>query len=227
MKLPQALVFDLDGTLVDSDRLYSSALRTIGIDPEGNEFLSARERAKTKTVAGHVSARNRLLYFKEILLAHGAYSHSELVRWMEEYEKALCDEIGREWQRLQRPALFRKIRARFPIALLTNETTRMQTLKCATLDPDGQLFPIVITSEEIGVEKPDPKGFRLVASTLGVTPEDCWMVGDSLSMDIEPAHRLGMTTVWTQEFAQQKLEVSPFSSYCIENLESLISMLQL
>lgn len=229
---PKALIFDLDDTLVDSNGAYARGLVKIGIDPDGEEFRSARKRAKSKihdvaTAVPHVSSRNRLLYFKELLTARGTYGHAALIDLVARYEMAVCEDMARQWRALKRESLFDRITARFPIAVVSNETTRMQTLKCAAIDPQTRWFKTLITSEEIGVEKPNPKGFLLAASLLGVKPEECWMIGDSHAMDMVSGSGLGMTTVWSQEFAPQKLAKTDFCSYCIENLDSLATLLGL
>ncbi len=52
----------------------------------------------------------------------------------------------------------------------------------------------VVTSEEIGVNKPDPKLFLTAAQRLGVRPEDTVMIGDSWK-DIEGARNAGMKAI--------------------------------
>jgi putative hydrolase of the HAD superfamily len=59
----------------------------------------------------------------------------------------------------------------------------------------GHLFDNVTISGIAGVEKPDPGIFRLALDDAGVNPEDAAHVGDSPSLDAEPAAALGMTPV--------------------------------
>lgn len=58
------------------------------------------------------------------------------------------------------------------------------------------LVDFLVTSEELGVEKPDPRLFALCAEKAGVPPKDCAFVGDSLEKDALAARRAGMAGVW-------------------------------
>ena len=55
-------------------------------------------------------------------------------------------------------------------------------------------FDTVVTSEEIGVNKPDPKLFLVATERLGVKPEDTVMIGDSWK-DIEGARNARMKAI--------------------------------
>jgi HAD superfamily hydrolase (TIGR01549 family) len=196
---PKALILDLDGTLFDSNRIYSEALKACGINPEGNPFLSARSQVK-KRLSGHTSARNRLLYFKEMLSAEGTYSPESLLQLIEAYEKALIELIRKEWITLHREALLGRIVQKYPIVLLTNENTRTQILKVSAIDPKATYFKHLITSEELGSEKPASVMFQAALKLLNLEPAECAMIGDSFSDDILPALKLGMNAIWTTEF---------------------------
>jgi putative hydrolase of the HAD superfamily len=54
---------------------------------------------------------------------------------------------------------------------------------------------IVVTSEEVGVEKPDKKIFEHAINELGLLPTECVMVGDRLDTDIAGGKGVGMYTV--------------------------------
>jgi HAD superfamily hydrolase (TIGR01662 family) len=56
-------------------------------------------------------------------------------------------------------------------------------------------FETVITSVDVGVQKPDLRMFQAVLTALNLAPEHCVMVGNNISRDIEPALQLGMSTV--------------------------------
>ena len=60
---------------------------------------------------------------------------------------------------------------------------------------DG-FFDAWAISEELGVEKPDPRIFEHALTQTGVTPQRAVMVGDRLDYDIVPARAAGMRGVW-------------------------------
>jgi len=62
----------------------------------------------------------------------------------------------------------------------------------------SRLFKVKVISSEFGIEKPDPRIFRLAMGLAAVScPKDCIMVGDRLDTDIRPANALGMKTIRT------------------------------
>ncbi|MCE7060988.1 HAD family hydrolase [Dyadobacter sp. CY343] len=57
-------------------------------------------------------------------------------------------------------------------------------------------FQDVIESAVVGVRKPDPQIYQLGIDSLGFEPEECVVVGDSFSKDIQPARQLGCQAIW-------------------------------
>jgi FMN phosphatase YigB (HAD superfamily) len=54
---------------------------------------------------------------------------------------------------------------------------------------------IVVPTEQM---KPDPGAYQAIVDKWNVSPEQCWVLGDSLLKDLEPASRLGMGTIWAR-----------------------------
>lgn len=62
-----------------------------------------------------------------------------------------------------------------------------------------ELFDAMSVSEEVGVQKPDPRMFRAALDRLGVAEADYGrvvMVGNHLGRDIKGANGLGLVSVW-------------------------------
>lgn len=53
----------------------------------------------------------------------------------------------------------------------------------------------VFTSRELQAQKPDPELYRRAARSAGISPEEAVMVGNDLKKDIEPAKKVGMSTI--------------------------------
>jgi len=51
-------------------------------------------------------------------------------------------------------------------------------------------------SYTVGASKPNLKIFQYALSTLRIHPATSWMIGDNVLKDLEPAKKLGLTTVW-------------------------------
>lgn len=59
----------------------------------------------------------------------------------------------------------------------------------------GGLVDVPVAAFLHGVEKPDPAAFQIALDGLGVSPEDCWFVGDHPEFDAVASQVLGMTAV--------------------------------
>lgn len=82
-----------------------------------------------------------------------------------------------------------------PLALLTNGGSDVQRRKINKFNL-GQYFTQILIEGEISVGKPHPRVFRRALRRLGVSPSHVWMVGDQLETDVWPAQELGMTGIW-------------------------------
>jgi putative hydrolase of the HAD superfamily len=59
-------------------------------------------------------------------------------------------------------------------------------------------FDEIITSEDFGVKKPDPKPYRRALEVLGTKADETLMVGDWPDRDIKGAKGVGMLTAWAK-----------------------------
>ena len=84
------------------------------------------------------------------------------------------------------------------LGLITNGSVRMQSgkLECLALAPS---FDAVLISDLEGVAKPDPEIFRRALERLGTTPEHAIFVGDHPDVDVAGARRAGMKAVWRRD----------------------------
>ena len=57
-------------------------------------------------------------------------------------------------------------------------------------------FELWNVSEDVGLEKPDPRLFAGAVAAAGVPAERTVMVGDRLDRDVRPARAAGMRTIW-------------------------------
>lgn len=219
------LVFDLDDTLIPSERIYPVALKRVGVDPAG-DYRNARQAVKDALPEGHTSARSRLLYFKRWLEARAEFSSARLLELTEAYERALAAEISAFWTP-ERSRILTSLAASYDLCLLTNENLRTQMIKVRAFDPNGELFPRILTSEEAGVEKPHSAIFDLLERRMG--PRPYTMIGDHARNDMAPALARGWKAVQTVEFLspEEQATLGP-ESKCprIEHLRDLVYILK-
>ena len=82
--------------------------------------------------------------------------------------------------------------------ILTNGIIEQAVQAIRALGLSAGQFKEIITSEQTGVNKPDPAGFLYIMDRTGKSASAHLMVGDRDEVDIEPAKKLGMKTcfVW-------------------------------
>ena len=82
-----------------------------------------------------------------------------------------------------------------PLGIITNGSEAQQREKLRRLEILDR-FSAVITSETVGVAKPDEKIFAVAADQFGVPVSACVMVGDDWACDVEGGRQAGMAAVW-------------------------------
>jgi len=193
----QGILFDLDDTLIPSEEIYIQGLRYAHARLGEEKRLSwpaflryyRQARALVKSRLGeNPAARNRVLYFKELVELIFGSSHPALTL-------ALFHAYNRAWRSIDATAV-REIAARlvrhYPLGIITNQVTLMQLQKMARIDPQGKLFKVLVTAEEAGVEKPRIPIYRLACRRLGVPAARILLVGDSWQADVRGGLRAGM-----------------------------------
>ena len=81
------------------------------------------------------------------------------------------------------------------IAILTNGFTEAQYRKLRSTGLDRYIQRMVI-SDEIGIQKPDPRIFRYAEMATGATPESAIMIGDNPDNDIQGALDAGWNAIY-------------------------------
>ncbi len=108
------------------------------------------------------------------------------------------------YQRLRRPVpgapeAVRRLGRRTRIGVVTNNTVAEQTEKLRFLGLGDVVDPLV-TSEEVGWAKPDPRIFAAALRRGRALPSEAIMVGDSWTGDVEGARSAGIRPVWFNRF---------------------------
>ena len=80
-------------------------------------------------------------------------------------------------------------------------------------------------SDQIGINKPNPKLYQVALHALGLEPERVMYVGDNPRNDIEPPKSLGMITVWAR-ISGRHVDCPTAPDHTIESFEDLRSLLR-
>lgn len=180
-----ALIFDLDGTLVESlpgiAASLNRALALHGLPGHGDA-----------AVRGFIGDGARMLVTRALATGTAAL-HLESVL------QCFAEDYSASWQQGTRPydginALLSVLRARsVPLAVLSNKPHAFTTQIVAKLFPDNT-FAVVLGNRKGLPHKPDPTGALEIAATLGIAPEKCVLIGDS-TMDLDTAQNAGMASI--------------------------------
>lgn len=87
-------------------------------------------------------------------------------------------------------ALGQVARTGVKLGIISNWDTRLRTLyNRFALD---RMFPVLVCSAEVEVDKPDPEIFRVACTAAGVRPGEAVHIGDDPVNDVEGANRAGL-----------------------------------
>lgn len=165
---PSAVLFDLDGTLVDSERLWLDTIRLrleIAGTPVTPELLAGFEGLASVDAARALSRTIGLSAHESVVAA--------------ELEDLTIDAFaGRlPWIRGAEEALSSLRRDGIPVALVTSSTRRWVDAveESVRLGP----FDAVVTADDVQHTKPHPEPYLRAAALLGLDPRACLVFEDS------------------------------------------------
>lgn len=167
-KPPLAVLWDMDGTLVDTEPYWIAAEFDI-VEMHGGTW--SHEHAKALVGSDLIDSG-------EYIRRHGGVDRSP-----EEIVEMLLDRVVarvREevpWRPGARELLGHVREARIDTALVTMSWKRFSDEVVACL-PTGS-FTVSVTGDEVARGKPHPDPYLLAAERLGVRPEDCVAIEDS------------------------------------------------
>ena len=210
------LVFDLDGTLVDSTLDLANSVNAtrvhLGLEP-----------LPIPIVASYVGNGAPVLVRKSIGPDAGEeqldYALTYFLSWyrdhMLEHTRPYPGVID---------ALDALAAAGQKMAVLTNKPVRFSQTLLAGLGMDRYFFR-VYGGNSFPEKKPDPHGLRMLMQEAGVPPERTWMVGDS-SVDVLTARNAGVACVGVTYGIQPESLETHKPDLLLDNLVALLPALR-
>lgn len=215
----QAVLFDLDRTLLDRDTSFRNFV--------------ASQYERYKAALNHISPSdyidrvvqldNRGLLWKDkvyqVIVSEFPIRDLSWEELFADFDSRITDYyLPLPGMRMMLEAL--KMTG-YSLGLVTNGRTRFQKRSIEALGIERD-FQAILISESEGVRKPDPEIFHRALNRLNARPEHALFVGDSLEADIRGAKAVGMFTAWIRDPGYSGNHDADFAFSKLEDLPGLI-----
>jgi HAD superfamily hydrolase (TIGR01509 family) len=180
----EAILFDMDGVIVDSEPLHERAFR---------EVFDQMGYGQTHGIHfPDYFGRSDSTLWRDFVDRHAPpQPFEELMAWKQRHFIQILKEAGPIFDGL--PELVERLARRYRLALASgsphpviDEVLAMRGLR--------QYFPVVVSVQDVGKNKPAPDVFLRAAQLLGVKPAQACVIEDS-AVGVEAGRAAGMTTV--------------------------------
>ena len=184
MKKFSAIIFDMDGVLVDSEPLHDKAWKTLfaELDIAHNHGV---------VFADYIGRSDRVL-LRDLIARHQLpHGDDELIQRKLRHLLRLLREHRIEFSKLHDllPALAR--RYKLAVATSAPHAAIDVVMEVTGFRPH---FQTLVSRDDVHAGKPDPGVYLLAARRLGVAPSECCAIEDSPA-GIEAAKAAGMTCI--------------------------------
>jgi HAD superfamily hydrolase (TIGR01509 family) len=169
----RAVLFDMDGTLVDSEKLWDVSLQALYERLGGVLTAEVRET----TVGSSAWGLMRIVY-SDLGLEQDPAAMTESSDWLHDYTGVLF-ERGLTWLPGARELLDALKAAGIPMALVTN--TKRELTERALKSIGSHYFSASVCGDEVEHAKPAPDIYRRAAQLLGFEPGECLAIEDSVT----------------------------------------------
>jgi HAD superfamily hydrolase (TIGR01509 family) len=218
IRIPATVIFDCDGTLVDSEGIHARALQG-ALAELGVQFTVDEIRSHSAGIA-NADFLNLVADEKGFALPPDAPQRVEdIAEQLIEHEIKLIDGAD---------LVVRTLAARgVRLALASNSSRRMvdQMLRAVRLAP--MFADRIATRDDVAQAKPAPDVYRYAAKLLDARSEDCIAVEDS-AVGVAAAYAAGMTVVGFRfssgTFAEGQL-IDAGASVVIKSLAEILNWL--
>lgn len=196
---PDAVIFDLDGTLYDQLPVQRAMAGRIvlhhSVHPVGflrtvktlSAYRRAQEHLRATGFEGDVAAEQLAHAARRV---RGAPSdvHVVVERWM---GRAPLDLVARHRRSDVIELISDLAELRVPLGLVSDYPADAKLAALGLLER----FDVIVTAQDpdVGVFKPHPRGLRVALERLGVSPERSCYVGDRLDVDLPAARSAGVS----------------------------------
>jgi putative hydrolase of the HAD superfamily len=217
-KLPRAILFDMDDTILVAFGPAQSQWRRViasfadRLGPLAAEAIVAAIQESSRELwadpARHKHWRHRIGEARRRIVADAFAGLAACGQRVP--ARSVCDALADAYNALHdaelelfpdaHETLDRLREHGVRLALVTNGAGEPQRAKVTRFALEARFDHIQIEGEH-GFGKPEDRAYTHAMQMLGVGPADTWMVGDNLEWEIEAPQRLGIYAIWHDGYA--------------------------
>ncbi len=179
-----ALIFDMDGTMVDSGQLHEKAWTATL-----NKFALPIDRKLMRSLTGVPTKETLEVVLKNFNLV-SPVSLTEMVIYKEQFVHDHMDSFVKPTNLLKVASEYKHSH---PLAIGTGAQTS-EALRILGICGLLELFPIVVGADQVTRPKPAPDTFLRCSELLKINPKDCVVFEDS-PLGLQAAEAAGMAGV--------------------------------
>lgn len=211
----RGILFDLDGTLIDSLELILASYRHtmsihLGRVPPDDAWLSTMGMPLRVQLAHFTDSPAQNLAMFQTYVAHNQAHHERLIRLFPG----------------MREGVVRLRDADYRLCVVTSKI-RDHAIRELTIAGFDGLFDGLVTADDVQHAKPDPEPLLLGLEHIGLEARDALMVGDSV-YDLEAARAAGVDSaaaLWGPFRRDQLVKAGP--TYWVRSFSDLLTVLEL
>ena len=206
MKDFDAVLFDMDGVIFDSERVQ----RAIWCELAAEQGLGDMERVYARCIGVTVPATGEIL----------CEAYGEAFPWERSRRYRARYGGGRLPLKPGASDLPAQLRAAGRHLALASSTPR--SLVETWLEGAGlaDVFDAVVTGDEVAHSKPDPEIFLLAAARLGAEPARCYVIEDSFN-GVRAGHAAGMRTLMVPDLLVPDGEIRRLAEAILPDLPAV------
>ena len=193
----QAIIFDLDNTLLDFIKMKQFAVKA-AITAMNEAGLNVDEEKAYQDIFDlyvNKGWENQQVFDDYLNQTIGEVSNKILAAGIVNYRRA------REATLLVYPnvnkTLIELIKMEIKLAVVSDAPSREAWMRLYYLNLH-HVFDPVLTFDDTGVRKPSPKPFQMALDYLKVKPEEALMIGDWPERDVVGAKQIGIKTIFAR-----------------------------
>jgi HAD superfamily hydrolase (TIGR01509 family) len=169
----QAVLWDMDGTLVDSEKLWDISLAALYAELGGE--LTAEVRA---AMVGSSAENTIRTVYTDLGLELDPAAMAESDRWLHQYTAQLFDG-GLPWCEGAHELLEALAAEGTPMALVTNTQRALTNRSLKSIG--AHYFSVTVCGDEVPRGKPAPDPYLRAAALLHLQPSACLAIEDSVT----------------------------------------------